>query len=88
MYHYLVEFLGSVFFVYIILITSNPIAIGFALALVLTLSQNISNGYINPAITIAMASAGKLSNDEVIPFCVAQVLGALVALEAFKHTIQ
>ena len=33
MYKYLVEFLGAVFFVYIILATGNPIAIGAALTL-------------------------------------------------------
>ena len=88
MYHYLVEFFGSLFFVYIILITSNPIAIGFALALVLILTKDISGGYLNPAVTITMVSAGKLPSDELVLYCVAQILGGLFALEAFKRTVQ
>ena len=37
MYNYLAEFLGTTFFVYVILATGNPIAIGAALALVIVL---------------------------------------------------
>jgi glycerol uptake facilitator-like aquaporin len=88
MYNFLVEFFGSLFFVYIILITSNPVAIGFALALVLILTKDISGGYLNPAVTIAMVSAGKLPSDELVLYCVAQILGGLFALEAFKRTVQ
>jgi hypothetical protein len=35
MYNYLVEFLGTAFFIYIILTTGNPIAIGAALTFVI-----------------------------------------------------
>jgi glycerol uptake facilitator-like aquaporin len=82
---YLVEFLGSIFFIYITLSTGNPLAIGAALALVMLLAMNISGGYINPAITITMAAAGKIPNTEIIPYCVAQILGGLVALELYKR---
>lgn len=85
MYNYLVEFLGTTFFVYIILATGNPLAIGAALALVILLTMNVSGGYINPAVTIAMVSAGKLPTNEIIPYCVAQIFGALVALEIYKR---
>ena len=60
MQKYLVEFLGAVVFVYVILATGNPLAIGAALALIILLAANISCGHINPAVSIAMASAGKL----------------------------
>jgi len=85
MYNYLVEFLGSTFFVYIILVTGNPLAIGAALALVILLTMNVSGGYINPAVTIAMVSAGKLPTNDIVPYCVAQIFGALVALEIYKR---
>ena len=85
MYNYLVEFLGSTFFVYIILTTGNPLAIGAALALVILLTMNVSGGYINPAVTIAMVSAGKLPTNDIVPCCVAQIFGALVALEIYKR---
>lgn len=85
MYNYLVEFLGSAFFVYIILATSNPLAIGAALSFVLLLAGNISQGYINPAVSIVMASAGTLPINDLVPYCVAQILGGLVALEIYKR---
>jgi glycerol uptake facilitator-like aquaporin len=85
MYNYLVEFFGTAFFVYIILTTGNPLAIGAALAFVILLTNNISGGYANPAVTIIMASAGKISVNEVIPYCIAQVFGGLTALELYKR---
>jgi glycerol uptake facilitator-like aquaporin len=85
MYNYLVEFLGTLFFIYVILATGNALAIGAALALTILLTTNISGGYINPAVTIAMAAAGKLPSVEVIPYCLSQIFGGLVALEIYKR---
>jgi len=85
MQKYLVEFLGAVVFVYVILATGNPLAIGAALALIILLAANISGGHINPAVSIAMASAGKLPTAEIVPYVVSQVFGALVALEIYKR---
>ncbi len=85
MYSYLVEFLGALFFIYVILATGNALAIGAALALTILLTANISGGYINPAVTIAMAAAGKLPSVEVIPYCLSQIFGGLVALEIYKR---
>lgn len=85
MREYLVEFLGTTFFVYVILATGNPLAIGAALALVILMTQSISHGFLNPAISIVMASSGVISTAELIPYCIAQILGALVALEVYKR---
>ena len=85
MYKYLVEFLGTTFFVYIILATGNPLAIGAALALVILLASSISGGHMNPAVSIVMASAGKISTAELVPYILAQVFGGLVALEIYKR---
>jgi glycerol uptake facilitator-like aquaporin len=85
MYNYLVEFLGALFFIYVILATGNPLAIGAALALTILLTASISGGHINPAVTIAMAAAGKLPSVEVIPYCLSQIFGGLVALEIYKR---
>lgn len=82
---YLVEFLGTLVFVYVILATGNPLAIGAALALVILLASDISGGHINPAVSIVMASAGKISTTELLPYIVAQVFGGLVALEIYKR---
>ena len=85
MYKYLVEFLGTVFFVYVILATGNPLASGAAFAFAMLLSATISGGYLNPAVSIVMASAGKLPTNELIPYILAQTFGALVALELYKR---
>jgi glycerol uptake facilitator-like aquaporin len=82
---YLVEFLGSIFFVYVILATGNPLAMGAALALAVVLTKNISGGMVNPAVTITMAAAGKIQNAEILPYCIAQIFGGLVALEIYKR---
>lgn len=82
---YFLEFLGTIFFVYVILATNNPLAIGASLALVLLLIGNITGGYVNPAVTIALASAGKLPTSEVFPYILLQVFGGLIALEIYKR---
>jgi len=84
-YNYLVEFFGATFFIYVILASGNPLAIGAALSLVILLTSKISGGHINPAVSIAMASAGKLPINDLIPYCLAQIFGGLVALELYKR---
>lgn len=84
MQKYLAEFLGTLFFVYVILATGNPLAIGAALALVILLTSRISGGHMNPAVSIVMASSGKIATADLMPYIIAQILGGLVALEIFK----
>lgn len=85
MYPYLAEFLGTLFFVYVIIATGNPLAIGAALALTILLISNVSSGYLNPVVTIVMASAGKIKVDEIIPYVIAQIFGGLVALQLYTR---
>ena len=85
MYAYLAEFLSTLFFASVVLATGNPLAIGAALTFVILLSFRFSAVAVNPAITIMMAAAGKIPPSEIIPLCVMQVLGALVALEIYKR---
>lgn len=85
MYNYLAEFLGTTFFIYVILATGNPLAIGAALALSILMTANLSGGHLNPAVTIVMASLGKIGTNDIIPYVLAQVFGGLVALELFKR---
>jgi glycerol uptake facilitator-like aquaporin len=85
MQQYLVEFIGSILFVYVILATGNPLAIGATLALLVLMLGNISGGYLNPAVSITMAAAGRLSTNDLVPYCLAQILGGLVALELYKR---
>lgn len=85
MYAYLAEFLGVLFVVYVVLSTGNILAIAAAYALALILTMATSGGYLNPALTIVMAAAGKLDTSDILPYSLAQILGALVALEIFKR---
>ena len=82
---YIVEFFGTMLFVYIILATNNPLIIGVTLALVILLSSGISGGHINPAVTVALASAGLLPPNDVLPYCLSQRMGGLVGLEIYKR---
>jgi glycerol uptake facilitator-like aquaporin len=82
---YLVEFVGSILFVYVILATGNPLATGAALALIILIASPISGGHINPAVSVVMSSAGRLPTTDLLPYVVAQVLGGLVALQLYKR---
>ena len=85
MNNYLAEFIGTGLFVYVILATGNPLAIGAALALIILLTANISGGHINPAVSVVMASVGKIDTSDLIPYILSQILGGLVALEVYKR---
>jgi aquaporin Z len=82
---YLVEFLGTLFFLYIIISTGSAIAIGAALALVIYLGGKISGGNFNPAVSVMMVMAGKLPKQDLIGYILAQILGGLAALELYKR---
>ena len=82
---YLVEFLGTLFFLSVILITGDAISIGLALAIAILLGGKISGGNFNPAVSIMMAAAGKLDYKDLLPYILAQVSGGLVALELTKR---
>jgi glycerol uptake facilitator-like aquaporin len=82
---YLVEFIGTALLVYVFLATGNALAIGATFAFILLLTTKISGGHINPAVTIALASSGKFPTNDVLPYCLSQVFGGLVALEIFKR---
>lgn len=82
---YLVEFLGTVFFLYVIIATGDALAIGAALAVAILLGGAISGGHFNPAVSVMMAAAGRLPKTELLPYVIAQVLGGIVALELFRR---
>jgi aquaporin Z len=75
---YLVEFLGTMFLVFVIFATGNYLAIGSALAIAVLLGGAISGGAFNPAVAIAMMYAGKLPRSDLVPYIVSQIAGALV----------
>lgn len=85
MLSYFIEFLGTIVITYVIIATMNPLAIGAIYALVLLLTQNMSGGFFNPAVTIVFASNGTLAYSDVFLVCLSQMFGALVGLELYKR---
>jgi aquaporin Z len=81
---YIVEFLGTLFLVFIIFATGNYLAIGAALAIGVMLGGHISEGAFNPAVAIALMYSGKLPRSELIPYIVAEIAGGLAGFELFK----
>ena len=81
----LVEFLGTVFFLYVIIAVGNPLAIGLALAIAIMVGGKISGGHFNPAVSIMMVAAKKLRMNDAAPYILAQIAGGLVALELHRR---
>jgi aquaporin Z len=84
---YLVEFLGTMFLMFVIFATGNYLAIGAALALIALLGGPISGGAYNPAVAIGLYSAGKLTTADLLPYIIVEILGALAGYEAYKRFV-
>jgi aquaporin Z len=84
---YLVEFLGTMFLVFVIFTTGNWAAIGAALAVGVLLGGPVSGGSFNPAVTISLYSAGKLAKSDVLPYIIVEILGGLAAFYAYKRFV-
>jgi len=85
-FQYLAEFTGSLFIVFVIIYSANPLAIGAAFTLVYALAKTTAN----PAATIATAFYKRkydvnFDMASVIPIIILQCLGALVAIELYKR---
>ena len=86
---YVVEMIGAFFLVLTIgqcVIGTTPsdgvipaLAIGSALMVMIYAGAHISGAHYNPAVTLAVWIRGRIATREVIPYMVAQVLGAAVA---------
>ena len=83
----LVEFVGTFFFLYVILATGNYLAIGAALALGVFLGGPVSGGAFNPAVAVGLYSAGKLATADLLPYIIVEILGGLAGYEAYKRVI-
>jgi len=80
-----IEYVGTVFFLYVIIATGNPLAIGAALALAAYIGGPISGGNYNPAVTLLMTLSGKQKMALLVPYIVVQVLAALTVMEIYKR---
>ena len=74
---YIVEYLGTVFFLYAVLISGgNAAVIGAALAIAIYLGGSISGGNFNPAVTLVMVLCGKQPAEKAAPYVIAQLMAA------------
>lgn len=84
---YLVEFIGTFFLVLTIGSTAAfggpstiaPLAIGFALMVMVYAGGFISGGHYNPAVSLAACVRGALCWKQLIPYAIFQVLGGAAA---------
>jgi aquaporin Z len=84
---YLVEFLGTMFLMFVIFATGHWLAIGAALAVIAFIGGPISGGAYNPAVAISLYSAGKLAKSDLIPYIIVQILGALAGFYAYQKFV-
>jgi glycerol uptake facilitator-like aquaporin len=79
------EFIGTLFFLSIILNVVHDssvgvIAIAVGLLAAIYLAGGVSGGHFNPAVSIMMFAKGVLPADMTILYIIAQVIGALSAI--------
>lgn len=82
---FIAEFLGTLFFLWVILATRSPVPIGLALAIAIMVLGKYSGGHFNPAVSVMMTVAKKLPQSDLLPYVMAQVGGGLLALELYKR---
>lgn len=80
----LVEFLGTFIFLYVIVATGNPWAIGLTLAVLAYLGGSISGGHFNPAVTVMMFYNKAVTSTTALMYIGAQVVAGLLALAVYK----
>ena len=82
---FVAEFLGTMFFLYVILATGSALPIGLALAVAIMTVGRYSGDNFNPAVSVMMVAAGKLPSEDLLPYILAQIAGGLFALELYKR---
>jgi aquaporin Z len=84
----LTELIGTFFLVLTIGLTVTgetplaPLAIGSALMVMVYMGGHISGAHYNPAVTLAAWARGAIGSGQVVPYWIAQLLGAFLAAVA------
>ncbi len=82
---YATELIGTFFLVLTIGLTVlggtllPPLAIGASLMVMVYMGGHISGAHYNPAVTLAVFLRGKLPSSQVLPYMIAQLVGAVAA---------
>jgi len=89
---YAAEFIGTFFLVLTVgctvigngAVAFAPLAIGSALMVMIFAGGHISGGHFNPAVTLGVWLRGKCEANDVVPFMISQIMGAVLAAFAVK----
>ena len=90
---YIVEFLGTLFFLHMILLSEGnslkfvALIVGGALSLMIFLLSPYSGGHFNPAVTIMMAFSNETPWSDVLPYIMSQIAGEIVAIQLNKFRL-
>jgi glycerol uptake facilitator-like aquaporin len=83
---YLVEFLGTVLVVFVVLSSGHYLAIGLCIALTFWMGAAVSGAAYNPAVSLVMVYNNQLALPDLMPYIIAQLAGAMVALQLYRWT--
>lgn len=87
---YVMEFIGTFFLVLTVgLVVAQgallaAVAIGFVLMVMVYAGGHVSGGHYNPAVTLGAVLRGALPGRELLPYWLAQLLGAVLAAAAAR----
>lgn len=82
---FVVELVGTALLMFVILVTRNWLMIGLALAVAIYLGGAISCGAFNPAVVFGLHVVGKLPKTDIIPYIVAEIMGAIIACKLVEY---
>ena len=75
---YFVEFVGTLFLILIIGLTSNPVAIGFGLTVLVYMGAHISGAHYNPVVSLAFIIKKDINTKDFIFYVLSQISGATI----------
>jgi aquaporin Z len=94
---YVTEFIGTYFLVLVIglmvvppksdISPFAPLAIGTALMVMVYMGGHVSGAHYNPAVTLAVFLRGRLSVADILPYMVAQLVGAFAAAATVTYLL-
>lgn len=85
MIKYVMEFIGTFFFLSVILFKTEPIAIGVALTAAIFFGASISGAHFNPAVSFMLGLKGGIKWEQLAYYVGAQLAGAYVALKFYQY---
>ncbi len=82
---YAVEFVGTLFFISVILLSKgNALMVGLALAVAILFGGKISGGHFNPAVSFTMFMKKSITMRQLMFYVLAQALGGFTSIRVVK----